>query len=108
MERRAATEVANRDGMRTIREAKMSADHTSHRATHINVWEDDPESAVQTSRPVPDVSHRPLAFSFPKPAPAPGTYDPRTAEFRYWTAAEALRRGADFWAPLLPVQSWQP
>jgi hypothetical protein len=74
----------------------------------INVWEDDPESAVQTSRPVPDLSHKPLAFSFPRPAPAPGHHDPSTAQFRYWTAAEALRRGADFWAPLLPVKSWQP
>jgi hypothetical protein len=45
---------------------------------------------------------------FPKPAPAPDAYAPGSAKFRYWTAAEALRRGADFWAPLLPVQSWQP
>src|ERR1700712_2085605 len=81
---------------------------TSHNVTHVNVWEDDPESAVLTSRAVPNLSHKPLAFSFPKPAPAPGIYDPGTAEFRYWTAAEALRRGADFWAPLLPVQAWQP
>ncbi len=77
-------------------------------ATHINAWEDDPEPAVQTSRPVPDLSRKPLAFSFPKPAPAPGPYDPGTPQYRYWTAAEALRRGADFWAPLLPVQAWQP
>src|SRR3979409_2031441 len=74
----------------------------------IHAWEDDPETAVQMSQPVPDLSHKPLAFSFPKPAPAPGIYDPGTTQFRYWTAAEALRRGADFWAPLLPVKSWQP
>src|ERR1700760_2248625 len=74
---------------------------------HINVWEDDPEPAVQTSRPAPVLSHKPLAFSFPEPAPAPGVYDPGTPQFRYWTAAEALRRGADFWAPLLGVNSWQ-
>ena len=70
--------------------------------TNITVWEDDPEPAVQTSRPVPDLSLRPLAFSFPKPAPAAGTYDPGTPQFRYWTAAEALRRGADFWAAPRP------
>jgi hypothetical protein len=28
-------------------------------------------------------------------------------EFRYWTAAEALRRGADFWGALLPGLSWE-
>jgi hypothetical protein len=75
---------------------------------HINVWEDDPEPAVQTSRPAPVLSHKPLAFSFPEPAPAPAIYDPGTPQFRYWTAAEALRRGADFWAPLLAVNVWQP
>jgi len=80
----------------------------SDQQTDINVWEDDPESGGQATRPAPDLSRRPLAFSFPEPAPAPGTYDPGTAQFRYWTAAEALRRGADFWAPLLPVQAWQP
>jgi hypothetical protein len=86
----------------------MSASQIGRKVTHINVWEDDPEPAVQTPRPVPELSHRPLAFSFPKPAPAPDTYDPGTVQFRYWTAAEALRRGADFWAPLLSVQAWQP
>jgi hypothetical protein len=75
---------------------------------HTNVWEDDPEPAVQTSRPTPVLSHKPLAFSFPEPAPAPAIYDPGTPQFRYWTAAEALRRGADFWAPLLGVKVWQP
>jgi hypothetical protein len=86
----------------------MSTSQTSTSAAHINVWEDDPEPAVLASRPVPNLSLKPLAFSFPTPAPAPAIYDPGTAEFRYWTAAEALRRGADFWAPLLPVQNWQP
>lgn len=88
----------------------MSASHTraKPKATHINVWEDDPESAVQTPRPVPELSRKPLAFAFPKPAPSPGPYDPGTPQHRYWTAAEALRRGADFWAPLLPVHAWQP
>jgi hypothetical protein len=36
-------------------------------------------------------------------APQPQRYNPGTPEFRYWTAAEALRRVADFWAPLLPA-----
>ena len=89
----------------------MPTRHTksaSHAGVHINVWEDDPEPGVETSRPVPDLAHKPLAFAFPKPAPNPEAYKPGTAKFRYWVAAEALRRGADFWAPLLPVQAWQP
>ena len=57
--------------------------------------------------PVPNLAKQPLAFSFPKPAPAPATYQPGTAQFRYWTAAEALRRGADFWAPRVPSGQWE-
>jgi hypothetical protein len=86
----------------------MSANHDVHGTSSVNAWEDNPESAVQTSRPVPDLSHKPLAFSFPKPAPAPGAYDPGTKQFRYWPAAEALRRGADFWAMLLPCNLGSP
>src|SRR5436305_14149764 len=86
----------------------MSAKHASHGRSNVNAWEDDPESGVEVSRPVPELSHKPLAFSFPNPIPAPESYPPGSAQFRYWTAAEALRRGADFWAPLLPVHNWEP
>ena len=86
----------------------MSASKASPNPAQINAWEDDPEPGVEIARPVPDLSQKPLAFSFPEPAPAPDAYTAGSAEFRYWTAAEALRRGADFWAPLLPVQNWQP
>jgi hypothetical protein len=75
----------------------------------VNGWEDDPESAVRTSQPAPNLSRRPLAFEFSGPNPQPKAYDQGTAEFRFWAAASALRRGADFWAPLInPVNSWQP
>jgi hypothetical protein len=80
----------------------------THSTAQVNAWEEDPGSAVETSRPAPDLSRQPLAYAFPHPQPAPDRYQPGTAEFRYWTAAEALRRGADFWAPLLPVKSWEP
>ncbi len=76
-------------------------------APSISVWEDDRVPAVLVSRPVPDLGKKPLAFTFPKPAPKPGTFQPGTPQFRYWTAAEALRRGADFWAPLVPLAKWQ-
>ena len=76
-------------------------------AQQVSVWEDDPEPGVRVTRPLPDPAKRPLAYSFPGRAPTPGGA-PGTAGFRYWTAAEALRRGADFWAPRLPSGNWQP
>lgn len=72
----------------------------------VSVWEDGPEPAVQVTRPLPDPSKRPLAYSFSGRAPAPGG-QPGTASFRYWTAAEALRRSADFWPPRLPSGNWE-
>ncbi|HEX7760266.1 MAG TPA: hypothetical protein VF459_12235 [Caulobacteraceae bacterium] len=77
----------------------------------ISAWEDDPGNGVpgdgvRVTRPAPDVGRAPLAFSFPAPAPAAAVYQPGTPEFRYWTAAEALRRGADFWAALVPLTRW--
>ena len=42
-------------------------------------------------------------------APAARQYEPGSAEFRYWVAAEALRRAADFWGATLPNGTrWHP
>jgi len=38
--------------------------------------------------------------------PAAKGYDPGTPSFRYWTAAEALRRTGDFWGTLTPRLKW--
>ena len=73
----------------------------------VSAWEDDPGSGVRVTRPVPNLAAKPLAFAFPKPAPPVGMYQPGTADFRYWTAAEALRRGADFWAKRVPLSRWE-
>jgi len=73
----------------------------------IRAWEDDPATGVLVDRPVPNLAKKPLAFAFPTPAPKPAVYQPGTAEFRYWTAAEALRRGADFWAKRVPLTKWE-
>ena len=81
----------------------------------INAWEDDPGAGVQPSggqviqRPVPVLRDQPLPIRIVHPASAPEAtpHPPGTAEFRYWTAAEALRRGADFWRALLPAPSWE-
>jgi len=76
-------------------------------ANTLLVWEDDPEPAVTVERPVPDLSKEPLAFSFSGAKPVPARYPQGTDKFRYWTTAEALRRGADFWAGHVPAGKWQ-
>ncbi len=75
----------------------------------ISAWQDDPASGLDViSRPIPDLSKGPLKYRFKGTAVVPGVYAKGTPQFRYWTAAEALRRGGDFWAPLLGVAKWQP
>src|SRR5205823_1986582 len=37
------------------------------------------------------------------PSPVQGLYPAGTAEFRYWTAAESLTGGVNFWAQWLPA-----
>ena len=49
-------------------------------------------------RPVPNLSKPPLKFKIKPPAVPVDLYKPGTPEFRYWAAAEAVRRGGDFWA----------
>ena len=56
---------------------------------------------------VPDLARKPLAYRFHGRAPKPATYQPGAAGFRYWNAAAALRRGADFWAARVPSGQWQ-
>ena len=81
----------------------------------INAWEQDPGAGTQPSggsvikRPVPALKAQPfpVAITNPATAPAPKAYAPGTSQFRYWAAAEALRRGADFWGPLLAGTSWE-
>ncbi len=77
----------------------------------ILAWEDDPfvESAAvpvdgtPVRRPVPDLAAGPLPVKIQgRKAPAPKEYPPGTPGFRYWTAADALRRGLDFWTAVLP------
>ncbi|HUL94736.1 MAG TPA: hypothetical protein VLT89_01935 [Usitatibacter sp.] len=78
-------------------------------AVVVSVWKDDPESKLGLiDRPVPDLSKAPLRYRIKGAAPAPGRYEVGTPQFRYWAGAEPLRRGGDFWAPLLGVKQWQP
>jgi len=74
-------------------------------AVQIQVWENDPASGVLITADQPDLLELPFQFSFPVPARNP---DANTSSlgFRYWNAAEALRRGARFWGPAVPDQDW--
>ena len=76
-------------------------------APALQVWEDDPGTGVEVSLDSrPDPSATPLAYRFPEPAPEPSN-DNTSFAFRYWSAAAALRRGADFWAPRVPSGEWE-
>ena len=72
----------------------------------VDSWEDDAGSAVSLTVPTPDLSKQPLAFSFPSGGPPPAIYAHGTSEFRFWAAAVALRRGADYWAKRIPLMQW--
>ncbi|HEV2722967.1 MAG TPA: hypothetical protein VG323_23280 [Thermoanaerobaculia bacterium] len=68
-------------------------------------WEDDPMSvpgAAPIQRPVPNLSDTRLAVRIEGPKPPPKIYQRGTKEFRFWAAAEALRRAADFWGGIVP------
>jgi len=82
------------------------ANTTNAAANKISVWEDDPEENVQVRVARPDPSKSPLAFSIAGEAPQPDN-QLGSAGWRYWTAAVALRRCADFWAPQIPSGNWQ-
>ena len=77
----------------------------------IQSWVDDPASPWGLiERPAPSLDARPLAFSISGEAIPVGVYEPGTAGFRHWNAADSLRRTADLWAPLLArhrVKRWQ-
>ena len=78
-------------------------------ASGVSAWQDDPASRLPPiSRPVPDLSRGALKFKIKGTAIPAAVYATGTAGFRYWTAAEALRRGGDFWGPLMGLSGWQP
>ena len=72
----------------------------------ILAWEDDP--GAPGSRRHPDAQPRPTLAAAPLPvsidakAPPAREFKVGSPEFRYWVAAEALARGAQFWGTILP------
>jgi len=80
----------------------------------VAVWEDDPGDPnvppplTPIQVPAPNPAATPLPYKITGPGPAPNLYQPGTPEFRYWAAAAALRRTADFWSGIIPSgTSWQ-
>ena len=67
--------------------------------TLIQVWPTDPMGSLPpVQQPAPSLPGSPLATRILAPAPSAGLFAVGTAEFRFWTAAETLRRGVTFWA----------
>jgi hypothetical protein len=74
-------------------------------AQQILIWENDPASGVVVMADKPSISTIPFKYTFPPPRLDPNPH-PDTREFRYWNAAAALRRGADFWGPKVDRSEW--
>lgn len=77
----------------------------------VLAWEDDPMSVASPTpiqRPVPNLSDARLGIRIDGKQPAPKIYARGTPEFRFWAAAEALRRAADYWGGIVPSSfTWQ-
>jgi hypothetical protein len=84
---------------------QQAARATSRAGTQVRAWLDDPgpPDAPNTpvEHPVPNIAAKPFPSAIAGRAPAAGDYAPSTAKFRYWTAADALRRVGDLWGHVL-------
>src|SRR5437660_75202 len=117
MAKKRSKRTSKTSARRSKRKGKRGAavPRRAHPQGVINAGENEPGAGAQPSggqviqRPVPVLRDQPLAIRIVHPASAPEAkpHPPGTAEFRYWTAAEALRRGADFWGALVPGIPWE-
>src|SRR5437016_9150099 len=82
--------------------------------TTVACWEDDPGDPrsqpplmpIEVS--VPSQSAQPLPFKISGATPATQNYPAGTANFRFFAAAAALRRTADFWGGIVKTGTrWQ-
>jgi hypothetical protein len=94
--------------------ARMGISLGAAATAQILGWQDDPgESETPLVPPelrrVPDLMLSPLKLAIPNvAAPLPRPYGLRSAEFRYWSAAEATARATAFWRQLVPPgTTWQ-
>jgi hypothetical protein len=76
----------------------------------IQSWPTDPMGGlppVQVAAPTLPGMRLPIRIVDPAEAPAPQVYSVGTGDFRYWTAAEALRRAAELWSAA-GTSAWNP
>ena len=83
-------------------------------STDVSAWEDDPgdpktqPALMPITVAAPKPADKPLPFKISGSTPAPKIYNPGTAEFRFYAAAVALRRTADYWGSIVPsATKWQ-
>ena len=68
----------------------------------ILAWENDPASSGLIQVDEPRIDQSPFKYFLPLPRPNPDRYpDSTTHDFRYWNTGATLRRGADFWGPVV-------
>jgi hypothetical protein len=113
---RQAAEISEREG--PVRPGASTREPTPgrERLARVCTYGDDPFSEAFPTRdprlahPVAVDCHPPppaLGFRIGRPAPPVGLYRAGSDQFLYWSAAEALGRAINFWAPLLPeVTRW--
>src|SRR5437879_1450998 len=88
---------------------KTAAAHPTAATATVACWEDDPGDprtqppAVPINVPVPNPAAVPLPFRVAGPRPPAAVYQPGTGNYRYWAAAAALRRTANFWGGIVPT-----
>lgn len=105
--------AGRKNGTATRESTKTKA--TKHSATGtVACWEDDPgDPRLQPPRgpiavPAPNSSAPPLPYKIAASTPPPQVYEPGTPNFRFYAAACALRRTADFWGTIVPAgTSWE-
>ncbi len=89
---------------------KAAGNHGKNGKTiEIAALDGDPESGLKGGkRPAATLALGPLPMQILGDAVKPGIYTPGSANFRYWSAADALRRARDVWKPYLPEGlQWQ-
>lgn len=87
------------------------SDEQAATTTEIQAWEDDPGEPGAANQPAthpkPDLSQAPFPCKIDGPEIEPGP--PGSPGFRYWAAADALRRAADFWGGICDQgTAWNP
>jgi hypothetical protein len=96
------------------RTARAQVSTTTAAQATVACWEDDPGDPklqpplVPITVDAPKESAPPLPFKIKGSAPSAQVYDAGSPGFRYYAAASALRRTANFWGAILPAGTiWQ-